>query len=126
VQWALGCAAILLAAGWALTPFGISKIRATPTWCLYCDGASVVLFLILYWVADVKHRTRWAAFVKPAGSNTLMTYLLPYILYAMPGYLAIAAYWDQGWPGVIRSFLFTGVVLGLAALLTRWKIRLQL
>ncbi|MGO9240788.1 MAG: DUF5009 domain-containing protein [Bryobacteraceae bacterium] len=123
---ALGYAAILFAAGWALTPFGISKIRATPTWCLYCDAVNVLLFLVLYWLADVRRHTSWAMFVKPAGSNTLLTYLLPYILYALPGYLAIAAYWDQGWPGVIRSLLFTGLVLALAAVATRWKLRLQL
>lgn len=126
VLWALGYAAVLFAAGWTLTPFGISKVRATPTWCLYCSGANVLLFLVLYWVADVKHRTKWAAFVKPAGSNTLMTYLLPYILYAIPGFLAVAEYWNQGWPGVIRSVLFTGLVLALAAVVTRWKLRLQL
>lgn len=84
------------------------------------------MFLVLYWVADVKNRTRWAAFVKPAGSNTLLTYLLPYILYTIPGFLALAAYWDQGWSGVIRSLLFTSLVLALAALVTRWKLRLQL
>ena len=124
--WALGYAAVLLVAGWALTPFGISKNRATPTWCLYCGAANVLLFLALYWVADVYKRTRWATFVKPAGSNTLTTYLLPYVLYAIPGFLAVAEYWNQGWPGVFRAAAFTGLVLALAAVLTKWRVRLQL
>ena len=83
--WSLGYAAVLFAAGWLLTPFGISKIRATPTWCLYCAGAYTLIFLVLYWLADVRHFTRWASFVKPAGSNTLLTYLLPDIFYAVCG-----------------------------------------
>jgi heparan-alpha-glucosaminide N-acetyltransferase len=124
--WALGYAAILLAAGWLLTPFGISKIRATPTWCLYCAGSSTLIFLILYWIADAKHITKWASFVKPAGSNTLLTYLLPDIFYAVCGSFYFTSWTEQGWPGVVRSLIFTAFILGWAAVMTRLKVRLQL
>jgi heparan-alpha-glucosaminide N-acetyltransferase len=71
---AVGFGVLMLAAGRVLTPFGISKIRATPTWCLYSIGASVLLFTLLYWICDVKQWTRWAFPVHAAGSNTLLTY----------------------------------------------------
>lgn len=77
--------AILLLAGWWLTPWGISKIRATPSWCLYCAGASTLCVLALYWLADVKRLTRWANFIRPAGSNILLTYLLTDVFYATFG-----------------------------------------
>ena len=35
---------LMLMAGWILTPFGISKIRATPTWSLYSIGAAILMF----------------------------------------------------------------------------------
>lgn len=124
--WALAYAAVLFAAGWLLTPFGISKIRATPTWCLYCAGSSVLIFLVLYWVADVRHLTKWASFVKPAGSNTLLTYLLPYLFYAVHGWYLFAFLPAQGWPGAASSLLFTAFILGWAAVMTRVKVRLQL
>jgi heparan-alpha-glucosaminide N-acetyltransferase len=122
----LGYAAVLFAAGWLLTPFGISKIRATPTWCLYCAGTCTLIFLALYWIADVRHVTKWASFVKPAGSNTLLTYLLPDIFYLLLGSYYFTSWAEQGWPGVVRSLAFTAFILGWAAVMTRWKIRLQL
>lgn len=118
-----------LIAGFLLTPLGISKIRATPTWCLYCIGAGVLLFTGLYWVCDVKKRTAWAFFARPAGSNTLLTYLLPdfyYFLTAALGWTFLETHFNRGWPGVVRAVVFTGCMLALSALLTRLKIRMQL
>jgi heparan-alpha-glucosaminide N-acetyltransferase len=124
--WALGYAAVLFTAGWLLTSFGISKIRATPTWCLYCSGISTMILLAIYWLADVKGHSGWAAFVKPAGSNTLLTYLLPDIFYAATGLYYVGGMLGRGLPGVLKSAVFTAAMLGCAAVLTRWKIRLQL
>lgn len=121
-----GFVAALFAAGYLLLPLGISKNRATPTWCLYSSAAAALILLGLYWIADMKGHARWAAFVKPAGSNTLLTYLLPWVLLSIPAVGALEQPWSRGAPGVIRALCFTGVVLGLAHLLTRLKLRLQL
>jgi heparan-alpha-glucosaminide N-acetyltransferase len=126
---ALAFAAFMLIAAWLLAPLGISKIRATPTWVLASAGAAVLAFLLLYGTCDIKGSTRWAAFVKPAGENTLLTYLLPDIYYAFAGLIGFT-YFDNhltfGAPGVLRAVCFTALILALSALLTRWRIRLQL
>jgi heparan-alpha-glucosaminide N-acetyltransferase len=122
----LGFAAILFAGGWLLTPLGISKIRATPTWGLYSAAAATLCFLLLYWVCDVQKHSRWAQPVRPAGSNTLLTYLLPDLFYFAFGGLAAMNLWRYGWPGVARSLLFTGLMICLAATFTRLRIRMQL
>ena len=122
-------AAITLSAAWLLAPLGISKIRATPTWCLASVGASVLAFMLLYFICDVKGFTRWAAFVKPAGENTLLTYLLPdiyYYLTALIGFTYLGNHFSSGLPGVLRSITFTLMILAVAALLTRCRIKLQL
>ena len=124
--WALGYAALLFAAGWVLSPLGISKTRATPAWCLYCSAISVVLFLALYWLADVRRRTRWAALFQPAGSNTLLTYLLPYLFYFAIGTSLLATLFGSGWRGVVLVALFTVLMLKLSAALTRLGVRTQL
>jgi len=118
-----------LIAGWLLTPLGISKIRATPTWSLYSIGAAVLLFTALYWICDVKNKTGWAFFARPAGSNTLTTYLLPdfwYYILAAAGIRYFDLHFNYGWPGVIRCVLFTAFILAAADLLTRWRVRLHL
>lgn len=120
---------VSLVAGRVLTPLGISKIRATPTWCLYSIGAAVLSFTLLYWLCDVKKKTQWAFFAQPAGSNTLLTYLLPdfyYFIIFAAGFTYFDHHLNYGWPGAVRSVVFTACILAIAALLTKWKIRLQL
>ncbi len=126
---ALGFAVITLAAAWLLAPLGISKIRATPTWCLASVGASVLCFMLLYWVCDVMGKTRWAFFVKPAGENTLLTYLLPDIygyLTAFVGFTYLDRHFQTGASGVLGAVVFTFAILAVSTVLTRMRIRLQL
>lgn len=125
----LAFGSVSLIAGWFLTPLGISKIRATPTWSLYSIGAAVLMFTALYWICDVKKRTGWAFFARPAGSNTLTTYLLPdfwdYILFAM-GIHYFDTHLNYGWPGAVWCVFFTAFILALSGLATRMRIRLRL
>jgi heparan-alpha-glucosaminide N-acetyltransferase len=126
---ALAFALAMFAAAGLLTPLGISKIRATPTWLLVSSGAAVLCFLLLYWICDLKGWTRWAAMVKPAGENTLLTYLLPDFYYLCTGLIGFH-YFDRhlrsGIPGVARSIVFTLLILAIAGMLTRKRIRLHL
>ncbi len=126
---ALALAFVILAAGWLFTPLGISKIRATPTWCLYSIGAGILLFTALYWICDQKKSTRWAFFAQSAGSNTLLTYLLPdfyYVIAGLAGFTYLEARFNYGWPGTVRAVVFTLCMLAVSSLLTRCKIRMQL
>jgi heparan-alpha-glucosaminide N-acetyltransferase len=118
-----------LAAAWLFKPLGISKIRATPTWCLASVGASVLAFMLLYWICDVRKKTSWAWFVKSAGDNTLLTYLLAdiyYYLAAFVGFTNLDHHYSAGAAGVIRAVVFTCVMLLISSGLTKARIRLQL
>ncbi len=126
---ALGLGALILIAGWICVPLGISKIRATPTWSLWSIGAAMLLFTFLYWLCDLKGRNKWAILVRPAGSNALLTYLLPdlsYFLFATAGITYLDTHFSFGWPGVIKTLAFTLLMLVLAFLLTKARVRLQL
>ena len=98
---ALAYAAVLFAGGWAFSYLGISKNAATPAWCLYCSGIGVALFLAIYWLVDVHGWRKWAAFARPAGSNTLLTYLLPDLYYFTLGATVAAVTPGSGWPGAL-------------------------
>jgi len=129
MSWSVAAGLLALTAGWLFAPLGISKIRATPTWTLWNVGAAMLAFTLLYWVCDQQRRTAWAAFVRPAGANTLTTYLLPdvwYFLLGALGFIWLDSHFNFGWTGVVRSVVFTLLMLALAALLTRAKVRLQL
>ena len=126
---AVGFSALALAAGCLTIPLGISKIRATPAWTLWNTGAAVLVFTLLYWICDRRGHTAWAAPVRPAGSNTLTTYLLPdlwYFILGALGFTWLEAHFHFGWTGVVKSIVFTLLMLGFASMLSRAKVRLQL
>jgi heparan-alpha-glucosaminide N-acetyltransferase len=126
---AISFALLALAAGWLSAPLGISKIRATPAWVLWNIGAAVLAFTLLYWICDRRGDTAWASLVRPAGSNTLLTYLLPdlwYFLLGTVGFTYFDTHFAFGWAGVIKSVVFTLLMLAFAWILTRTRIRLQL
>ena len=71
-----------LAAGFFLRNwFIISKIQGTPSWGMICNGISMIVFALLYWIIDIKGKNKWAAVFKPAGQNSLTTYLAPDVIY---------------------------------------------
>ena len=116
----------MTAGGYFLAPLGISKIGATPTWCFYSAAICCALFAFLYWLVDIKEVSRWADFLKPAAVNPLLTYILPFIYYHAIGTGYLGSYWRTGVQGILWSIMFSLIILGIAAILTRWRIRLQL
>jgi heparan-alpha-glucosaminide N-acetyltransferase len=110
--------------------FIISKIKATPSWGLVCNGISIFVFIILYWIADVRQKTSWASFIRPAGEHSLTTYLAPDIVYYliwMSG-LPVLIYKQSHDPLVVvaGSVVWSLLMVGLTALLVRFNIKLRL
>jgi predicted acyltransferase len=122
--------ALLFVAGYLLRPwFKISKIYATPTWCLYSAAFCTILFAFLYWLIDKKKIQNWTAFFKPAASNPLLTYIIPDIIYYLTALTGIALFPHSlmhGWPGILWSAFFAVAVMGIVILLNRMKLKLQL
>jgi heparan-alpha-glucosaminide N-acetyltransferase len=122
---------LCLIAGFILRKwFIISKIKATPSWGFICNGISMIVFAIIYWIADIRKQTRWAAFLKPAGENSLTTYLAPDILYFIIFSLnfPVLIYKHSGIPLVViaGSIAWALLMVWLTALLVKVNIRLKL
>ena len=127
----VGLGIIFLICGFILRKwFIISKIQATPSWAMICNGISFIVFIILYLIIDVRSKIKWASFLQPAGENSLTTYIAPDILY----YLI----WSSGIPVLIYkqsheplvviagSVIWALLMVGLTALLARLKIKLRI
>ena len=117
---------ILAIAGYLLLPFGLSKISGTPSWSILSSMYSLLVFMSLFLLVDVYHKNKWSNFIKPAGSNPLLTYLLPDIFYAIFTVQWLSESTGYGLPGVIRAIMFTLFILAWSALMTKYKIRLQM
>ena len=110
--------------------FIISKIQATPSWGMICNGISLLLFALLYWIMDVKKQVKWAFFLKPAGENSLTTYIAPDIIYYLIWISGapILFYKHSPEPLVViaGSIVWSLAMVGLTALLVRFGIKLKL
>lgn len=130
IAWILTFAAGLFVGGFLLRPlYGISKNDATPTWCLYSAGLACLIYVALYWLVDMMRIRRWAFFLKPAGENPLLAYILPDIVYAALGVAGLdylRTHFNVGLTGVGRSLVFAMVIVGLTGLLGRLRVRLRL
>lgn len=124
-KWILTAAVLALIAGWLLRPLGISKIRDTPTWCLYCTAANLAIALGLYWISDVKGWKKGSRFVLPVGQNALLAYFLPYVAYLIPKVYSLTADGTAGLHGVAWSVAFMVTVGVLVVVVTHTRVRLR-
>jgi heparan-alpha-glucosaminide N-acetyltransferase len=122
-------AAVLAMAAMLLRPFfKISKIDATPSWALYSAAICVLLFAALYWLIDLRKVSAWTALLAPAATNPLLTYIIPYIVYAAMQalHLSLPEALGHGAAGLLWAVAYSFAVVALAALLGRMHIKLQL
>jgi predicted acyltransferase len=122
---------LMLLAGFVLRYwFIISKIKATPSWGLICTGISILLFVLLYLIIDVWEKSKWSTVFKPAGQNSLTTYLAPDLIYYsvwMTGFpLFFYKHLESPLLVIVGSLIWALAMIGFAALLSKIGIRLKL
>lgn len=108
--------------------WGLAKLGATPAWLFLCSAFTLIAFTAVYQVADMKGKAAWFRPVKPAGTDTLLTYLIPYFVYAFMAFtnLDLPRFFLTGAAGLIKSFLLAMLCVGITFLLNRSFVRLKL
>ena len=123
---------VCIVAGFILRPwFIISKIQATPTWALICNGISMVLFALLFWIIDIKKKKNWSLFLRPAGANSLTVYLVPDMFYYIIWQFGLPVLFYKHLPDpglVILGSIVWALIMGVAlpVFLERINFRLKL
>ena len=107
--------------------WGLSKLGATPAWLFLCSAFTILAFLLSYWLIDVNQKENWFAIVYPAGTGTLLCYLIPYFAYATTRLVGIELPEQilNGGLGLIKSFLFALSCAWLTGLLMKFNVRLK-
>lgn len=126
---------IMLAAGVVFLALGfvchqywiISKIQATPSWLFYCLAMFCPLYALLFWQCDACGHTRWATVIRPAGTATLTCYIIPYLWYAMLQELHVhfPEVLCAGWPGLLRSAVYSLLIVQITGIVARAGIKLK-
>jgi len=123
-------AILLFAFGFATRPlWGISKIRATPSWTTICAAISILAFAFLIFFVDRKGKENWFKIIKPAGTSTLTCYLLPYlhgaIFLSLIG-IHLPLVMRTGVAGIIKSLVFALLIVLVTGWLEKRRLRLKI
>lgn len=119
---------LLLAGGIAHYWWIISKIQATPTWMFLCAGLSIASYIIIYWLIEIQGKGNWFNMIKPAGTATLTCYLVPYLFYAIfdLSHFQLPLVLTIGLVGLLKSIIFSFLVIGVTAIFNKMGIRLKI
>ena len=125
----VGFAALLIILSLITRPYWkLAKLGATPAWLFLCSAFTLLTFLVVYWIADVKQKANWFNFIRPAGTDTLLCYLIPYFLYAIIS--ATKFHWPEaivtGGIGLVKSLLLALLCVFITGLLNRAGVKLKL
>jgi uncharacterized membrane protein YeiB len=90
----------------------------------------MIVFSLLYFIIDIHKKVKWASVFKPAGQNSLTTYLAPDIIYYLVWGLSLPLFFYKQdvnqWMAVLGSVAWALAMVGLTALLAKINIRLKL
>ena len=125
----LGFAGLLIVLSVLTRPYWkLAKLGATPAWLFLCSAFTVLGFVVIYWISDVKRKAHWFNFIRPAGTDTLLCYLIPYFLYSI--FRAVHLQWPEfiitGGVGLLKSLGIALLCVFITGLLNRAGVRLKL
>ena len=108
--------------------WGLAKLGATPAWLFLCSAFTIFGLIVTYWVCDVWGKSNWFTLIRPAGTDTLLCYLIPYFSYATIRLLGIHLPEAVlvGGIGLTKSFLFAILCAVITGWLSKVGIRLKL
>ncbi len=125
----LAFSALLIALSVITRPYWkLAKLGDTPAWLFLCSAFTVLAFLTIYWLADVKAKAGWFTIIKPAGTDTLLCYLIPYFAYTIVNITGayLPAVLLTGGIGLLKSFVFALLCVLVTRLLNKGGIKLKL
>jgi predicted acyltransferase len=114
--------------------YGINKNNATPSWCLWACAITAALWLLFYFLADVRPQGLTAKLAKPfalAGGNVLLAYLLSEMHWSVFNLLGLDGWYSRlAEPdlahAMARPIGCAVVILAMTAGLNRTGFRLKL
>ena len=106
--------------------FIINKPLATLPWTLISLSSALFLFAFLHWIVQVKNKIRWYNPIKIAGTATLTCYLIPYYYYSLIEIIGfeLPTILNTGFIGLIKSMIYTFIIIGIVLILNKRKINI--
>lgn len=120
---------VLIALSILTRPYwGLAKLGATPAWLFLCSAFTLLAFILIYWIADVMKKSDWFSFIKPAGTDTLLCYLIPtfmYMTFRLIGF-KLPDFFTSGAVGLLKSLIFALLCVMVTKGLNRMGVKLKI
>lgn len=131
-MWTMVIAGVVsIAAGFVLRNwYIISKILATPSWGLICNGISLLVLAFVFYRTDICGRTRFTSLLETTGRNSMTTYLAPSVVYMvialLPFRLLFYKQPDSALLAICGSAVWSISMAYFSILLEKLRIKLKL
>ncbi|MFA6617758.1 MAG: DUF5009 domain-containing protein [Candidatus Neomarinimicrobiota bacterium] len=110
--------------------YGIDKIAATPSWALLSSSICILIFMLSYYLMDIRKHTAIYPFFKPIATNPLLAYMLHVMFIYVFQLIGFSSFYGNqlgsGLIGILRSILYTVFIYAITGLLTKAGVRLKL
>ena len=141
LKWSFGLSIFLLIAALLLHQlnkldkmFIISKNLGTVPWCLLSSTFTIWIWMIVYWLVDMRGHDSWFKIIEPAGTNPLFAYILAPLVVELFALIAIAfngfdiySWFGESFvTGFLRAIFIAFSMTWLAGYLSKKGLRLKL
>lgn len=141
IKWSISFSLFLLFAGFlihSLYPFHvmfiISKNMGTAPWALISSSLTIWIWILTYWLIDLKGFRSWTKIILPAGANPLFAYILAPLVVEIIVFVSesIGMFDIYGWLGskflfgLLRALILAFSMTWLAGYLGNRGVRLKL
>ena len=109
--------------------YTISKIWATPSWAFYSVTVCVLLYILLFYVIEIKEIEKGFGWLQPAAANPLLIYILPYMIYHLTTLLDFSILPDfaaTGTAGIFWTLAYALCMVVIVKWLNKMHLRLHL
>ena len=103
-------------------------IYGNPGWALTGISVTTLFFALILWLDEVMKVMSWSKFLRSAGSNMMMIYILPFFFYNLIWLTGINLFfYNTGAPviAITGSVIWTTLMLWISLFLVRMNIRLK-
>lgn len=114
--------------------FYLDKNLGTPAWGLISSALTVGLWILIYWINDIRRIRQWSGMIRRVGKNPLFAYILAPALAALfqlfSEIMGIDNWYtglgESFYIGLVRSFIFTVAVIWMTGFFMKRNVHLKL
>ncbi|MBR5018342.1 MAG: DUF5009 domain-containing protein [Bacteroidales bacterium] len=103
-----------------------AKLGLTLPCCFFVSAAAIAIYTLLRFL-NSRNLSGWFAIIRPAGTATLTTYMIPYVFYGMADLTGIVLpdWLTHGPMGLVNSFCFALIVVAVVGILQKLHLKLK-